>query len=316
MERGSDPSRYLVLVFCVPVLLLAIAFAAANTNWFFYHDNYFMLRNIGYSLNLHHADCQVVLTGDSSALTGLDPLTISRATGLSACNVAEGGTVTVVTGSYPLDVYLQQNASPKYIVFMFTPSLFRPDHSWRDQSSYNEGIVYLLRYERNKNTYLKLLMHPYETLTFSAWSAQSIIADLLVRLSDSHKYDGVEDPASRRQRHNGMLTFYSGPETTCFRNGWDKDLKIVTDPEWVSGLRRKYGVNGAHVVVNVAPVADCDDMKDVYEKVLTGVHDNSLEVLPIGMFNNQDVHFTPAGAEHISFGVANQILANEGKSEQ
>jgi hypothetical protein len=315
MERGSDSSRYLALVFCVPVLLLAIAFAAANTNWFFYHDNYFMLRNIGYSLTLHHADCQVVLTGDSSALTGLDPLTITKATGLSACNVSEGGTVTTVAGWYPLDAYLQQNAAPRYIVFMFTPSLFRPSHSWRDYSSYYEGIVYLLRHERNKGTYLKLLAHPYETFTFSAWAAQSIIADTLVRLTDPHKYDGVEDPALRRQRHNGLFTFYSGPETTCFRNGWDRKLSIATDANWVSGLRQKYGVNGTHVIVNVAPVADCDDMKDVYERALQGVHDNPLEVLPIKMFNNQDVHFTPDGAERVSLGVANQILADERNSK-
>jgi hypothetical protein len=50
-------------------------------------------------------------------------------------------------------------------------------------------------------------------------------------------------------------------------------------------------------------------MKDVYERVLQGVHDNQLEVLPIGMFNNQDVHFTPQGAEQVSTGVANQILS-------
>jgi len=295
--------------------LLASSFAAANTDWFFFHDNYFLLRNIGYGLTLHHADCQVALTGDSSALTGLDPFTVTRATGLSACNIAEGGTITVVTGSYPLDAYLQQNAPPKYIVFMFTPSLFRPNHSWRDYSSYYEGIVYLLRYERNENTYLKLLTHPYETFNFSAWAAQSIITDALVRLTDPHKYDGVEDPASRRQRNNGLFTLYSGPETTCFRNGWDRKLKTVTDPEWVSGLRQKYGINGTHVIVNVAPVPDCDDMKDVYERVLAGVHDNPLEVLPIAMFNNQDVHFTREGAKSVSTGVANQILAIEGKSK-
>ncbi|MGA2536906.1 MAG: hypothetical protein ABSF53_12880 [Terracidiphilus sp.] len=274
-----------------------------------------MLRNMGYSLTLHHADCQVVLTGDSSALTGLDPLTITRATGLSACNVSEGGTITTVTGWYPLDAYLQQNTPPKYIVFMFTPSIFRPSHSWRDYSSYYEGIVYLLQYERSMSSYLKLLRHPYETFNFSAWAAQSIIKDTLVRLGDPHKYDGVEDPALRRERHNGLFTFYSSPETTCFRNGWDKNLNISPDREWVSGLRQRYGVNGTRVIVNVAPVADCDDMKDAYEQALKGVHDNPLEVLPIKMFNNQDVHFAPSGAEQVSLGVANQILASEGKSK-
>jgi hypothetical protein len=89
----------------------------------------------------------------------------------------------------------------------------------------------------------------------------------------------------------------------------------VTDPEWVGGLRRNYGINGTHVFVNVAPVADCDDMKDVYERTLKGVHDNRLEVFPIGLFNNEDVHFTPEGAERVSSGVAKQILADEGKNK-
>jgi hypothetical protein len=56
-------------------------------------------------------------------------------------------------------------------------------------------------------------------------------------------------------------------------------------------------------------------MKDVYERALQGVHDNPLEVLPIKMFNNQDVHFTPDGAERVSLGVANQILADERNSK-
>jgi hypothetical protein len=308
-EKRNPAQTYLAILCGVPLLLLAASLAIAGSDRFFYHDNYFLLHNIGYSLTLNHANCEVVLTGDSSALTGLDPLTVTRLTGLSACNVAEGGTITVVTGSYPLDAYLQHNAPPKYLVFMFTPSLFKPTHSWRDYSSYYEGIVYLLRYERSKNTYLQLLMHPRETLSFSSWAAHAILADAANRLTEPHKYDRVEDPASYRKRHNGLFTFYSSAEASCFRNGWDKKLNITTDPEWVAGLRRKYGVNGTRVIVNVAPVADCDDMKDVYEHVLQDVHDNKLEVLPIGMFNSQDVHFTLQGAEHVSAGVADQILA-------
>jgi hypothetical protein len=301
----------LALVLGVPALLLTAAFAAANTKWFLYHDDYFLLRNVGYSLTLHHADCKVVLTGDSSALTGLDPRTVSSLTGLSACNVAEGGTITAVVGSYPLDAYLQQNTPPKYIVFMFSPSLFRPSRSWRDYGSYYEGIVYALRYESNWSTYRKLLAHPYETLNFSAWAAHGIIADAMTRIVNPRKYDGLEDPFARRQKRNGLFTFYSGPETSCFRNGWDKSRSVATDPEWIAGLRKKYGVNGTRVFVDVAPVADCDDMTNVYERDLKGVHDNPLEVLPIRMFNNQDVHFTIEGAERVSTTVANQIVEAE-----
>jgi hypothetical protein len=310
-KRKISSALYLMLTLGIPFFFFAAGFFAANTEWFFYHNGYFGLRNMGYSLTLHHADCQVVLTGDSSALTGLDPLTITRITGLSACNVAEGGTVTVVTGNYPLDMYLHQNAAPKYIVFMFTPSLFRHNRSWQDYGTYYEGIAYLLRYERNGNTYRQLLKHPYETINFSAWAAHGIVSDAISRLVEPHKYDGMEDPATRRQSHKGLFTLYSAPEISCYRSGWDKIPRIIADPEWVNGIRRQYGINGTHVIVNVAPVADCDDMKDVYLRDLKGLHDNSLEVIPIGMFNSQDVHFTSEGAEHVSTGVANQILLDE-----
>jgi len=268
---------------------------------------------MGYSLTLHHADCQVVLTGDSSALTGLDPLTVTRVTGLSACNVAEGGTVTVVTGSYPLDTYLKQNAPPKYIVFMNTPSIYTPpsSSSWDGYSSYNEGVVYLLHYERGKSVFETLWKHRAETYRFIEWTAHTALTSIQTSFEHPHKYDGLEDPALRRAHHGGLFTYYSAAETSCFRNGWDKKIRITADPEWVAGLRSKYGVNGTRVLVNVAPVADCDDMKDVYERTLQGMHDNKLEVLPIGMFNNQDVHFTPEGAEIVSTEVGNQILADE-----
>jgi hypothetical protein len=311
-EAQPSPLYYLALLAGLPVLLMAGVLFMASTDWFFYHS-YFGLQNIGYSLSLHHADCQVVLTGDSSALTGLDPFTVTRVTGLSACNVAEGGTVTVVTGSYPLDTYLKQNAPPKYIVFMNTPSIYTPpsSSSWDGYGSYNEGIVYLLRYERGMGVYKKLLGHPAQTYQFISWAVDTVVANIHSSLVNPHKYDGLEDPALRRVRQGGRFTYYSAAQTSCTRNGWDKKIKISVNPDWVAGLRTKYGVNGTRVLVNVAPVADCDDMKDVYVRMLQGMHDNRLEVLPIGMFNSQDVHFTAEGAEAVSTEVGKQILADE-----
>jgi hypothetical protein len=97
----SDGSRlYLLILLGTVAAYLAGMLAVGGTQWFFYHNNYFALRNIGYSRTLHHADCQVVLTGDSSALTGLDPQAVMRVTGMTACNVAEGGTITAVTGPW------------------------------------------------------------------------------------------------------------------------------------------------------------------------------------------------------------------------
>jgi hypothetical protein len=302
--------------FYLPILLGTVALylpgmlALGGTDWFFHHDNYFSLRNIGYSKTLRHADCQVLLTGDSSALTGLDQQAVSRITGMSACNVAEGGTITAVTGPVPLETYLRQNKPPRYLVFMFTPSLYKPAKTWGDYGSYVEGIVYLLRYQRNREAVRALATHPKETISFAAWVGRSVGEDAIRRLLDPHRYDGMEDPAARRRRFNGLFTYDEPPQTRCVRDG-DVSIQVTTDPEWVEMLRRKYGVNGTRVIVNVAPIPECSVGAEAYERGLRGVHDNAMEKLPVGMFNNGDVHFTPEGAAHLSTELGHQILRME-----
>lgn len=58
------------LVVFVGVLLLT------PTWWFLTHDNYPGVVQAGYGSRLTHADCEIVLYGDSSALTALDPAVI------------------------------------------------------------------------------------------------------------------------------------------------------------------------------------------------------------------------------------------------
>jgi len=308
-EERHSFGAYMAVLLSVPVVLAVAVLFLAGTNWFFHHST-FGMQSMGYSLTLHHADCQVVLTGDSSALTGLDPITVTRVTGLSACNVSEGAAVTTVTGSYPLDAYLEQNAPPKYMVFLQTPSLYTPDHPWQAYGSYNEGMVYLLHYEPWPILYRTLLKRPEDTYHFILWAIHTAFTGLQTSVMNPHKYDGLEPPMLRRERHGGMFTYYAAPETSCVRKGIDP-AKIRADRTWPDTVRRKYGVNGTHVFVDVAPIPDCDDLKDTYRSVLAGLHDNALDVLPIGMFNNEDVHFTPEGAAHISAEVGEQILADE-----
>ena len=83
------------------------------------------MRTFGYSLRMKHQDCDVVLYGDSTALTGLDPDIVQRITGLKSCNIAEAGWIEDVVGTdFPLQAYLKDNKRPRFIVTDITPSLF------------------------------------------------------------------------------------------------------------------------------------------------------------------------------------------------
>jgi hypothetical protein len=310
-DPRRTPGAYLCIFFAVPIVLIVATLLVASTTWFFYHDNYWGLRNVGYSLTLHHADCQVLLSGDSSALTGLDPETITRETGLSACNIAEGVTVTTVVGLYPIDEYLRNNKPPKYIVFMHSPLSYGPYRGWNKASSFFEGMVYLVHFERGPELYKTLFTHMSYVLQFVNLAITNAAMDAYTMHQDPHKYDKLEDPITRRRNHGGMLTYYDPPETHCLRTDAMMSDPIQPIPEWFQQVRKKYSVNGTRVFMNVAPFADCEPQRERYRAALNGLHDNDFTILPISFYNNEDVHFTPEGARVISQSVAQQILADE-----
>jgi hypothetical protein len=312
----SDNGRRTLLVYSLsvvllPLLLLTGQLWVASTPWFMQHNAYPQLRGIGYELTLKHEDCEVVLYGDSSALTAYDPAVVQGMTGMKACNISEGGTITSVVGTYPLDTYLTQNKRPRYLVMMFTPSFFRPNPPWMGGSQ-PEGYTYLLQFIRDRRLFYCLLRKPWGTLRYVTWVSRQLFADLCGRLQHENPDDPAKDGLLARQRRHGTLTYAQPTQTYCVRTAIHyKAADMHGDPEGVAAARRNYGVDGTEVFVNVAPVPTCDELQDTYEKILAGEHDNRFERLPISWFNNEDVHFNAIGANYLSAEVAQQILERE-----
>lgn len=275
------------------------------------HDTYPGLRQIGYGTYLRHEDCEVLLYGDSSAMTGLDPGVVERKTGMKACNVAEGSTITGVVGTYPLDVYLSQNKRPRYLVMMLTPSIFRPSPHWVVDPR-PEGYTYLLQFVAGKQLFHALLKKPLATFRYAQWVGARLVDDLWGRMAQTNPDDPAKDGGAERRRRHGIFTFPAPTETECWRTALHLNpASFSGDPAGVAEARAKYAIGGTQVFINVAPVPTCDVLQDTYERILAGEHDNVLERLPISWFNSQDVHFNATGADHISAEVALQILQRE-----
>ena len=85
--------------------------------------------NLGYGATLYGVDCQVVVSGDSSAMVGVDPGLIRRRTGLNTCNIGEFEGMTILNGTMVVDRYLAQNAKPRFLVFRYTPEDLIPKAS-------------------------------------------------------------------------------------------------------------------------------------------------------------------------------------------
>jgi hypothetical protein len=72
-ECSAQPKIFCAAIVLVPLLTLLLAFPVSCTSWFVRRTSDYYFINLGYGLTLRNADCEVVVYGDSSALTGVDP---------------------------------------------------------------------------------------------------------------------------------------------------------------------------------------------------------------------------------------------------
>lgn len=316
LSPGLRTVFYVASFVSAQVIVLLLVLGVVNTSWFLRHDDYPGMQQSGYGMRLKHADCDVVLYGDSSALTGLRPDVIQQMTGLKTCNISEGVTVQGMVGSsFPLDHYLANNKRPRYLLEMYTPSLFRP--YVEPFSDYKpEGMIYAFQYDRAGEWYRGLLRHRQWLLDFVIWSGHAILQDALDRHMPWNRAEVSADPRVERDRENGVWPYPLPPETHCLRTAYHLTPAMIGRYAGsVETMRKLYDVDGTRVIINIAPVPTCDTLQQAYRDRSERLRDNAFETLPISYFNEGDVHFTPEGGRYVSIEAANQILALEGRGQ-
>lgn len=308
-RRGRTPLWYALAISVAPYLFLLLMVVVASTPWFLTHDDYPGIYHFGYGLRLNHADCDIVIYGDSTSLTGLDPKIIQDITGLKTCNVSEGIYASLIMGSFfPLDNYLKYNKRPRYLLAQYSPMQFKPNYPPFSQEA-PEGILYGLQYDRHFSFYKHFVRHCNWLLRFGIWAEFRLLSYVEVRYTPGSHYDPPNTRAEREQ-NNGRWTYSKPPQTHCER--WAAHLEpseFHDDPKDIAQFRQRYSVGGTTVIVNTAPTADCDPMKDAMRKASEGLHDNQFQILPISDFNDWDVHPNMQGGRIISIEAGNQILA-------
>jgi len=293
--------------------LLTLTVVLVSSPWFLTHDDYPGMLQSGYGMRLQHEDCEVLIYGDSTTLTGLDPAVVQQMTGLKTCNIAEGGTIQGVVGSrFPLDAYLSRNKRPRFLLTMYSPLLFRPDRKLLDDYK-PEGMIYAFQNDRTPAFYRGLLHRREWAFDFVAFAAQRMIGYFL-----QHYLLGVQrntvDTRAQRDGRRGIWPYNFPPETHCLRGPiGPNDVARYADE--VASMRAHYAVQGTQVIVNIAPVPICSVSYEIYRSMSEGLHDNAFERLPISYFNEGDVHFSPEGSRYISIEAGNQILALEKRQD-
>ena len=265
----------------------------------------------GYGVRAKHQDCDVVIVGDSTTLTGLDAKVIEQVTGLKTCNIADGVTLPATVGShFTLDTYLENNKRPRFIIGMYSPWRFQPQFK-PFEDMHEEGMLYGVQYVRNRAFFMGLLKRPAWVARFGVWSGHQLIGELVDRYIPGFRPPKY-DTRAQRDSHNGSWTFPLPPQTSCHQVA--PNLPAGNIPRWpeaVAAFRQRYGVDGTQVIVNVSPQPDCEIGLEGLRKRTEGLHDNPFETLPVSYFNEGDLHYSPEGSRYISIQAGNQILALE-----
>ena len=305
LRRPADRAfRYCLLVVLLPLLAIPAFIALGKSDFFLHHGASVWVQSNDAVFNMKDRNCDILVFGDSTAMTGIDPEVVERDTGFHTCNIAVTNAVLAVTGNLTLDHFLQQNAHPKMIVVQLSPDDFQRDNLVWSHTIYAEGLLELLRHGTPSEGHRVLLSHPHEAIAFAGYaagfSAYYGIKDIWFRTTH------LRPEEDQVQVRNGFFTPPSPARTYCdasakIHSSSDNFARTLSDD-----YRENYGKLSSVVLVDVAPIPSCDDNLAAYSSQLDGVTSNTLQPLPIGLFNDGR-HYTAIGSRIVSTLVARQI---------
>lgn len=304
-RRLHPASLYSLLIVLTPALAVPLCIRLGMSNFFLHHGASVWVRSNDSIYSIRNQECDVLVYGDSTAMTGINPDLLNRYTGFRTCNISVTNAVLAVTGNLTLDRYLQHNGRPRMLIIQLSPDDFQRGNRVWDHTVYAEGLLEQLRHGSPGESRHILLTHPHEAIAFAGYAA-GYAAYYAIK-------DGWFHATHRRpeedtvQVRNGFFTPPSPARTRC--EGSDSLPADSTDSfarSLADQYQRTYSSHGSVVLVDVAPIPSCDDHLAAYTRELEGVTSNRLQALPIGLFNDGR-HYTAFGSHIVSALVARQV---------
>lgn len=306
LSPGQRARNYCLLLVFLPLLAIPACIRLGASDFFQRHGASMWVQSNDQVFNIRDRECDVLIYGDSTAMTGINPEVVERNTGYKTCNIAVTNSVLAVSGNLTLDTYLEHNPRPHVLLVQLSPDGFQPEsYSW-SQTVYAEGLVELLRHGSAAETRRILLQHPRESVAFAGYAAgftaYAVLKDIVFHTTHMRP---EEDTVTIR---NGFFTPPAPPSTGC------EPGAVFSNPgasgnfsqSLVQQFQKQYAGRSGVVLVNVAPIPACDQNLEAFSSELNGVTANPVTPLPVGLFNDPR-HYTAVGSAVVSRLVAQEL---------
>ena len=185
VSSAQSALMYCIAVVLLPLLAIPAFISLGKSAYFLHHGASVWVRSNDAVFDMQDRDCDVLVFGDSTAMTGIDPEVVARKTGFKTCNIAVTNAVLAVTGNLTLDHFLQQNGRPKMLIVQLSPEDFQQENRVWSHTIYPEGMLELLRHGSPEEARRVLLKNPREAVAFAGYaagfSAYSVLKDVWFR---------------------------------------------------------------------------------------------------------------------------------------
>lgn len=309
---AAEPSqvawRYSIALLLLIVLAIPACIRLGYSDFFLRHGASIWVQSNDAIFEMRDRDCDVVIFGDSTAMTGIDPRSIEGRTGLKTCNIAVTNAVLAVTHTLTLDRFLARNSRPRVLLIQLSPDGFQPESSTWSNTIYPEGILELLRHGDPVQSRRFLFHHPQEAIAFAGYAAGFTAWSALKEQWFS--LTGLRSEEDSAAVTNGFFTSPSAAKKSC------EPAKMLQNDrtrgeyarQVVERYEKSYADSSRIVLVNVAPIPSCDQNLEAFSSQLNGVTSNLLQPLPIGLFNDTR-HYTADGSALVSRLISQQLNA-------
>jgi hypothetical protein len=168
LQLKDSPARSVAALrlFCLSLAVLPLvamigAVWLAKTDWFLRRAMPSYLQMLDAEWGIQGRRCEVLIFGDSAALTGIMPWIVQQESGRTTCSVAQTKGTVGVMGTMSLERYLDHNPAPQVLILAFAPENWRHFHAW-GEVAYVEGVLQLVRHGTVRQYVTSLVTHPDE----------------------------------------------------------------------------------------------------------------------------------------------------------
>ena len=251
---------YLSILVLLPIACALLACPIARTDYFERVSRRMFWHSMQYHIDMAGQPCEVVVFGDSTGLTGIDPKIVRQQTGLQACVLAMPYMAISTTGNYVLDHFLSRSPAPRLIVFaeharhLRTPAL-------DEDPGVIDGWLLEDRVRPPLQAAWFFLRHPRSSIIFMEGIWEQVFTLSNVGSLDLTERTYRRDMETLRQGYGYFaIPTLGSRDVVC---GMKLDVP-PDDPGYLPSLRARYENATTKVLFYVSPVRSCDDNVAAY----------------------------------------------------